>query len=529
MNAKMTRPLPPGHDQTSLHAGLRAMAQVVGDAHVYTSDEHLAAFRDPYSMDAADFIPAAGVAPASVEEVQAVVKIANEHKLPLWVVSGGKNYCYGGAAPCLSGSIVLDLKRMKKIEVNEELAYAIVEPGVSYFDLYKYIREKGLRLWIDCAAPGWGSVMGNALDYGVGYTPYADHAGFQCGMEVVLPNGDLLRTGMGGIDGNPAWATYKHSFGPSLDGLFKQSNLGIVTKMGIWLMREPETFISCTVTAPNDEDIIQLIDVSRELRLAGHIQGAVTAGNWMRTICSRTTHRAWSEGSDEPLNEAQISKLIEHYKIGRWNMSFGLYGGAEVTPVHLRTVQAAFERIPGVKLAYRTYNRGDKLGLADTLLAGEPNLLCFTTLDWRGGHGAHIEFCPVVPLHGETFYKRYRRSLELFSEYGFDCFSGVLATTERAAANTGSIIFDRSNVEQTKRAEQLFHALVESTKEDRLGVYRTHIAFMDAVADTFDFNGGAGMRAYQTLKDALDPNGILSPGKSGIWPRHLRETNRRAS
>jgi 4-cresol dehydrogenase (hydroxylating) len=519
----MSQTFPPGHTAASLRAGLAAMAKIVGDAHVYTQPEHLAGFRDPYSLDAEAFVPSAAVAPASVQEVQALVKVANEHKLPLWVVSCGRNYCYGGAAPCLTGAIVLDLKRMKKIEVNEELAYAIVEPGVTYFDLYNHLQATGSSLWIDCAAPGWGSVMGNALDYGVGYTPYADHAGFQCGMEVVLPNGDLMRTGMGGIDGNPAWGAYKHSFGPSLDGLFKQSNFGVVTKMGIWLMRAPEMFISVNVTVPGDEDCIPLVDISRELRLAGHIQGAVTAGNWMRTICSRTTHGAWAEGSDKPLNEAQITKLVDHYKIGRWNATFGLYGGAEVTPLHLKAVEAAYARIPGAKVTHTVYKRGEKIGLADTLSAGVPNLLCFTTLDWRGGSGAHIEFCPVLPMHGETFYKRYRRSLGLFTEYGFDCFSGVLSTTERAAANTGSIIFDRGNAEQVKRAEALFNALVKSTEEDRLGVYRTHISFMDSVAKTFDFNNGATMRAYQQLKDALDPNGILSPGKSGIWPRHLRK------
>ncbi len=87
--------------------------------------------------------------------------------MPLWPVSRGKNFAYGGAAPVLSGSIVLDMNRMNRIlEVNADFGYALVEPGVSYFDLYEYIQTKGLKLWLDVPDPGWGSVVGNALDHG---------------------------------------------------------------------------------------------------------------------------------------------------------------------------------------------------------------------------------------------------------------------------------------------------------------------------------------------------------------------------
>ena len=105
----------------------------------------------------------------------------------------------------LSGSVVLDLKRMNRIlEVDERNAYALVEPGVSYFDLYRHIEERGLKLWIDCPDPGWGSVIGNALDHGVGYTmnPYRDHLDAHCGIEVVTGDGELVRTGMGALPGS---------------------------------------------------------------------------------------------------------------------------------------------------------------------------------------------------------------------------------------------------------------------------------------------------------------------------------------
>src|SRR5665213_753187 len=91
----------------------------------------------------------------------------------------------------------------------------------------------------------WGSVIGNTLDHGVGYTPYGEHTASQCGMEIVLANGDVIRTGMGAMTGNRTWQTYKKGFGPSADGLFMQSNFGIVTKMGMWLLPRPECYMSC--------------------------------------------------------------------------------------------------------------------------------------------------------------------------------------------------------------------------------------------------------------------------------------------
>ena len=95
------------------------------------------------------------------------------------------------------------------IEVNEEYAYAVVEPGVSFFDLYEYIQEKGYDLWPSCPALGWGSVLGNTLERGFGYTPAGEHSQQQCGMEVVLPNGDIVRTGMGAMKGSPMGPLFK--------------------------------------------------------------------------------------------------------------------------------------------------------------------------------------------------------------------------------------------------------------------------------------------------------------------------------
>lgn len=134
---------------------------------------------------------------------------------------------YGGSAPVVDRNVILDLHRMNKIiEINEEYAYAIVEPGVTFIQLYEEIKKRKLNLWISVPAIGWGSVVGNTLERGIGYTQDAAHYKHQCGMEVVLPDGDLLRTGMGVVEDSKVWPLYSGGFGPGLDGLFFQSNYG---------------------------------------------------------------------------------------------------------------------------------------------------------------------------------------------------------------------------------------------------------------------------------------------------------------
>lgn len=77
----------------------------------------------------------------------------------------------------------------------------------------------------------------------------ADHWMMHCGMEVILPSGGLMRTGMGALpqnpkkgskhdhndEGNKCWQLFPYGFGPYNDGLFSQGNVGICTKMGLWV------------------------------------------------------------------------------------------------------------------------------------------------------------------------------------------------------------------------------------------------------------------------------------------------------
>jgi 4-cresol dehydrogenase (hydroxylating) len=101
-------------------------------------------------------------------------------------------------------------------------------------------------------------------------------------------------------------------------------------------------------------------------------------------------------------------------------------------------------------------------------------------------------------------------------------YHASFAMGERSLTNVNQILYDKDNADMMGRVDAMFRALVADATAKRYGEYRTHIDYMDLVAGTYDFNGNALLRLNERMKDALDPNGIIAPGKSGIWPKGLR-------
>src|ERR1700733_11274524 len=110
--------VPPGVKTTDFSEAIQQWQQAVGKEWVFTSDEDVALYRDAYSPflgEDDEIVASAAVAPDNVEQVQSVVRIANRYQIPIYPISTGRNLGYGGSAPVLSGSVVLYLKRMKRI------------------------------------------------------------------------------------------------------------------------------------------------------------------------------------------------------------------------------------------------------------------------------------------------------------------------------------------------------------------------------------------------------------------------------
>ena len=152
------RPVPPGLSEADVLDAIERLTDALGEDKVFTDSATLREFRDPFQVTTSDaFLASAVVMPTTVEEIQAIVAIANETKVPLWTHSQGRNNGYGGPAPRVSGSVIVSLRNMNQVlEINETLGYAVVEPGVRWFDLYEAVKAGGHKLMVSIADLGWG-------------------------------------------------------------------------------------------------------------------------------------------------------------------------------------------------------------------------------------------------------------------------------------------------------------------------------------------------------------------------------------
>jgi 4-cresol dehydrogenase (hydroxylating) len=493
---------------------MRQFASAVGGENVFFDELDQDAYADKFAIDDTRHRAAGAIAPASVEQVQAVVRIAAEHRIPLWPISRGKNLGYGGSAPLLSGSVVLDLSRMKKIEVDEANGTVLVEPGVGFYDLYDHLRNTHIRLWLSVPANSWGSVAGNALDRGVGYTTYGDNTTKICGMEVVLADGDLVRTGMGALPGSSTWQLYRYGYGPAWDQLFCQSNFGIVTKLGLWLMPAPESVLGIDVEFDKPEDLGPLIDTLGPLRREGVLQQSPTIGNWLRAAAILTTRNQWT---DKPgaLDDGVIDAIRKKFGMGWWGVSLRVYGRTALARESMNIIEKEIVALGPMSLKKKDWQQGQEIEQSPVM--GVPTTFPMQSSNWHGGRGGHVGFSPVLPQSGRLAMEQFRRSYARYREFGMD-YQASFAFGERHLINVNAVLLNKDSEAMMKRVDPFLRALISDARANGYGEYRTHLDYMDTVAETYDFNNHALRRLNERVKNALDPRGILAPGKSGVWP-----------
>jgi len=227
---------------------IRELQKIVGEKYVSNHPEERFIYaRDPGTMEPAE--PDVVVMPNSTEEIQRIMLLANERKIPVVPMGGG--LVLSGLTRALKGGIILDMKRMNRIlEVNEKSRYALVEAGASQGMLQAYLKKHHPKLKHSIPdAPPIATIGGNVLIHGSGHISAIGgfHSEMLNGLEVVLPTGELLRIGSCSV--TPYW--FSRSPLPDLAGLFLGwfGTTGIVTKLAIrlypdWKFNDVNVFLT---------------------------------------------------------------------------------------------------------------------------------------------------------------------------------------------------------------------------------------------------------------------------------------------
>ena len=466
------------------------LKRIVGPENVLLDEPSLAA----YSMDAfgrwrgepldpkAPRVFAA-VRPGSAEEVAEIVSMACRESIPVVPYGGGTGVA--GAVTPLRGGIAVDLKRMNRIlEISPEDRTATVEAGVILGDLNDALGRDGLMLGHDPYSVPIATIGGAISTNGVGYraAKYGSMGEQVLGLEVVLPNGETLRTK----------AVPKMSAGPSLHSLFigAEGVLGVITRATLRVFRLPETRVFKSLSFPEFEDGFHamlemfslglrpaLVDLSEEPN--NNTDNAVDDSDASSTVLMYLVFEGYAEEV-----EAQVARTLKVCLASE---------GKDVGP---EPAQRYWDTRHDSAYSYK-----------ERFLSGKP--VERPTRGWpRTTDYPHV----ALPASRVLEYRRHCR--ELAAERGLHVREYSLWTQPELFSMmlVDVAMEERGEPGQLARTSDEVLSLAQDMGGSMeyvhgVGTKLVHLAPREL---------GSGLEVLRSIKSALDPNNIMNPGKLGL-------------
>lgn len=436
------------------------------------------------------------VKPKSCEEVIALMQLIQRHPIRWHAISRGNNWGYGDACASTDGQLIIDLRLMNRIvEVNDELAYAVIEPGVSQGQLADHLLKSGSKLMLDVTGAGPdASIVGNTLQRGFGHTPYGDHYANSCNYEVVLPGGKLIRTGFGDVTQSNVGHVYPYGNGPCSQGTFPQSHAGIVTRMTVWLMPRYDAIVGFNFKTDDPAVFSKILDQIGQLRRNGTIESVVHMANDLRVLSTQPVMKE-SSGRRSPLSSAERSEMAKKAGIGKWNGLGGLYGSRRtvsakkhelkkafrgICPMRffsgwqVRTLDKVSRRLPSSTRFEPLKNLSTAVSDVYDLLCGIPSAKHLEGAFYRNRpqsgkviDAGLIWIAPVIPFTGGDARRVVSEIEQIANQWGFDLPITISPVVPRAAVCIANISYDKSETEQCSRAADCYQEI--SAKIYQLG------------------------------------------------------------
>ncbi|KFE71540.1 FAD-binding oxidoreductase [Hyalangium minutum] len=502
---------------SALETALTEWRSALGEEHVITEPEALAS-AETATFATTQRIPAI-LRPSTTAEVQACLRIAQARRVPVYPVSGGRNWGYGSRVPPRDGCVLIELARMNRIlAYDEKLAYLTIEPGVTFRQAYTWLKERNSPLFITTIGGSpEGSLIGNALERGDGRGPHADIFNYVCGLEVVLPNGERIETGMARFPSAHAAPVFRWGLGPSLDGLFSQSALGVVTRMTFWLVKKAPYLHEFAYAVKEDAHLWELLDRLQPLALDGTLRNSLFIWNDVKALSIARQFPFEHTGGRTPLPSFMLEQLRE--ELGRWIISGAISAQDEELGALLqRRVGTAME---GLGHRLEMQDRGPDY---ESAFQGRPSDGNLAMTYWRKKNPVpdppHPDrdkcgfiWCSVaVPFTGEEAQAASAIATRVPRMFALEPNVALLALSPRCMYLVVALAFDREVPGEDERAMACYQALQRELIQ--AGYYPMRLGlpgFPEEIPVQDD-----SRTLLKRLKEAVDPAGIFAPGRYGF-------------
>lgn len=493
---------------------------------------------------------AGALEPQTASQISHIVQVASRYRVPLYTVSTGRNWGYGSSLPAQDGCVLLSLRRMTRIlHFDPDAGTATVEPGVTQAHLYEYLKTHGLPFMVPTTGAGpTCSLIGNALERGYGITPHQDHFDAILNLKAVMADGSLYQSALADLGGHRVDSIFKWKIGPYLDGLFAQSNFGIVTEATLALARKPDATIQFIVFV-QDADFEEAIQALRRVkRLLNGSVGGINIMNKRRLLAMVESSDAWK--SSEVMSEMELRARARKRRLPDWAVLGGIYVPKELregAKTVIRNEFRAFAR----KILF--LNRGQVtffenllkvvplsslertvrgMSEAMNILEGVPSRVALPLAYLKNptqpspaselspdvdGCGL-IWFSPLLPIDAQLARDFTQEVTRVCLAHSIEPLVTLTAISERCFDSTIPLVFNRSSNKHREQARACFDALIEVAREFGVFPYRLDIEASRKYLSLAEETGAraTSLRLARKLKESIDPNGILSPGRYGL-------------
>lgn len=486
-------------------------------------------------------------APESVDELQEIVKWANRENKKLYPVSTGNNWGYGCHLPGEDDHYIVSLKKFNQISnYNPESGTITIGPGVTHGELSEFLVSKGDE-WMTPVHGGgpFCSVVGNAIERGYGITPIMDHFQAIRSLKAVLGSGDLYSSALNSIGQVELSQIFKWGLGPHLDGIFTQSNYAIVTEMTIQLAVRPKDINLFFIDINSDEDFQRAVDAARRIKhKIGSNLGGINFLNTERSMSMFTRYPDELKKSSMPINEDDVKQIAKNSGIPKWSVFGAFYGPKSITKGIKKEVLKEFSQVKGRKvvLSESLFNPINSIIRRLKFLHNIPLIKKFLTLEevflilggrpqktalelsyWKSISNVKgpemnpsiddrglIWYAPLVPMKSERAIEYVKMVREVSKRNNINALITLTTISENCFDSTIPILFNKNHGNEQEMAYKYFEELLEEGEKKGFFPYRFstyHMKKLDDYKET-DF-----FKSAKKLKQALDPNGVLSQGR----------------